>query len=231
MKNKMVTAAEAVSVIKDGYTIAVGGFLGTGSPEILLDALVEQGTKHLTLIANDGGMRNDNPYTGGRYKGVAKLIANGQVDHIIASHVGVNPDIFAGMSEGTLKCTLVPQGSLAEKLRAAGAGLGGVLTPTGLGTPVEEGKRIIEIEGVDYLLELPLKPKVSLIRADYCDKFGNFTMLKATKTFNHVMAMAGEIVIVAAEKVFEIGEKDPDFYQVSGVYVDKIVEGDEPWQI
>lgn len=231
MKNKMVTAAEAVSAIKDGDVIAVGGFLGTGSPEILMDALVAQGTKHLTVIANDGGLNEENAPTNGKLKGIGKLLANGQVDHIIASHLGVNPEVNRQINAGTLKYTLFPQGTLAEKLRAAGAGLGGVLTPVGLGTPIEEGKQKIVIEGTEYLIELPLRPKFSLVRADYCDKYGNFTMLKATKNFNHVMAMAAEHTILAAEKVYEIGEKDPDDYQFSGVYIEMIVEGEKPWQI
>ena len=231
MKNKMVTAAEAVSAIKDGDVIAVGGFLGTGSPEILMDALAAQGTKHLTVIANDGGLNEENAPTNGKLKGIGKLLANHQIDHLIASHIGVNPEINRQIAAGTLKYTLFPQGTLAEKLRAAGAGLGGVLTPVGVGTPMEEGKEIIEIEGKKYLLELPLKPKFALVRADYCDKFGNFTMLKATKNFNHVMAMAAEHTLLAAEKVYEIGERDVDDYQFSGVLVEKIVEGEKPWQI
>jgi acetate CoA/acetoacetate CoA-transferase alpha subunit len=229
LKNKIVTAAEAVAAIKDGDTIMVSGFLGTGSPEILLDALVEKGVKHLTLIANDGGLRAE--FTGTTDKGVAKLITAGMVDHIIASHIGMNPDIGNGALAGTMKYTLYPQGTLAEKIRAAGAGLGGVLTPTGVGTIVAEGKETLTIEGKEYLLELPLHADFALCRADYCDAFGNFAMLKATKNFNHVMAMAADTVILASEQVFEIGEKDPDFYQVAGVYVDYIVKGEKPWQI
>lgn len=246
MKNKMVTAAQAVSGIKDGDTIMVAGFLGTGSPEILIDALVAQGTKHLTIIANDGGLPESNPDTNGRNRGVAKLLANGQVDHIIASHVGMNPIIGEGLMAGTLKVTLVPQGTLAERMRAAGAGLGGVLTPTGLGTLMESGDEIpvgdikvrlsekkerINIDGKDYLLEKPLHADWALCRANVCDKLGNFSCNKATKNFNHVMAMAADHVLLGAEKVYEIGEKDPDTYNISGVYVTYIVEGEEPWQI
>ena len=236
MKNKMVTAAEAVSAIKDGDMVAVGGFLGTGSPEILMDALVAQGTKHLTVIANDGGLNEENAPTNGKLKGIAKLLANHQIDHLIASHIGVNPEINRQIAAGTLTYELFPQGSLAEKLRAAGAGLGGVLTPVGLGTPMEKDwqgnpKEIIVIDGVRYLLEKPLKPDFALIRADFCDKYGNFTMLKATKNFNHVMAMAAKHTLLASEKVYEIGERDADDYQFSGVYVEKIVEGEKPWEI
>ena len=238
MVNKMCTAAEAVSAIQDGDIIAVGGFLGTGSPEILLDALVAQGTKHLTVIANDGGLNEENAPTNGKLKGIAKLLRNHQIDYLIASHIGVNPDINRQINEGTLKYCLYPQGSLAEKLRAGGAGIGGFYTRAGVNTLMEHDdylgidkeKRVMS-DGKEYILELPLKPKFALVRADYCDKFGNFTMLKATKNFNHVMAMAAEHTLLASEQVFEIGEKEPDFYQVSGVLVEKIVEGEPAWQI
>ncbi|HRV34161.1 MAG TPA: 3-oxoacid CoA-transferase subunit A, partial [Anaerovoracaceae bacterium] len=160
---------------------------------------------------------------------------NGQIKTLIASHVGLNPEVAQRMNtdvpEDKLECILVPQGTLAEKIRAAGAGLGGVLTPTGVGTIVAEGKETLTIEGKEYLLELPLHADFALCRADYCDTFGNFAMLKATKNFNHVMAMAADTVLLASEQVFEIGEKDPDFYQVAGVYIDYIVKGEQPWQI
>ena len=245
MVNKMCTAAEAVSAIKDGDVIAVGGFLGTGSPEILMDALVAQGTKHLTVIANDGGLNEENAPTNGKLKGIGKLLRNHQIDVLIASHIGVNPDINRQINEGTLKYVLYPQGTLAEKLRCAGAGMGGFYTRAGVSTLMEEEHcdtrgHLLEktymkekkiVDGKEYLFELPLKPKFSLVRADFCDKFGNFAMLEATKNFNHVMAMAAEHTILASEKVFEIGEKEPDFYQVSGVLVEKIVEGEPAWQI
>lgn len=137
MINKIKTADEAVSGIKDGMTIMVGGFLGTGTPECLIDALVKKGVKHLTVIGNDGGLPVGT-YGAKTARGIGKLLEAGMVDHIIASHVGMNPLIGDGMVAGTLKCTLVPQGTLAEKIRAANYGLGGVLTPTGVGTPMEE---------------------------------------------------------------------------------------------
>lgn len=229
MKNKIVTAAEAVAQIKDGDTIMIGGFLGNGSPDGLLDALVESGPKNLTVIANDGGVPAS--FTGKTDRGAMKLIAAGMVDHLIASHVGLTPAVMQGSMDGTLKVTLYPQGTLAEKIRAAGAGLGGILTPTGVGTLVAEGKEILHLNGKDYLLEPPIHADFALCRADYCDSFGNFTMLRSMKNFNHVMAMAADQVILSTEKVLEVGEKDPDFYQVTGIYVDYIVEGEEPWQI
>lgn len=216
MINKIRTAEEAVAGIQDGMTVMVGGFLGTGSPEILIDALVKKGVKHLTVIANDGGLPAS--VTGTTDRGVAKLLSAGMVDHIIASHVGMNPIIGKGMNEGTLECTLVPQGTLAERIRAAGAGLGGVLTPTGVGTIIADGKETINIDGRDYLLEKPLFADYALIRASICDEFGNFTCYKATKNFNYVMAMAAETVAIAAEELVKVGEKDPDTFAASGIF-------------
>lgn len=244
MSNKIRTAEEAVAEIKDGATIMVGGFLGTGSPEILMDALVKKGVKHLTIIANDGGLPES--VTGTTDRGVAKLLSAGMVDHIIASHVGMNPLIGKGMNDGTLQCTLVPQGSLAEKIRAAGAGLGGVLTPTGVGTLIQSGekvstgereitisekKEVLTIDGKDYLLEKPLHADFALCRATKCDEFGNFVCAKATKNFNHVMAMAADTVILASEDVVEVGSVDVDTFTTTGVYVDYVVGGEKPWQI
>lgn len=229
MVNKMRTAEEAVAGIQDGMTIMVGGFLGTGSPEILIDALIKKGVKHLTVIGNDGGLPP--AATGTTDRGIAKLLAAGMVDHIIASHVGMNPLIGKGMNDGTLKCTLVPQGSLAEMIRAAGAGLGGVLTPTGVGTIIAEGKETIVVDGKEYLLEKPMHADYALCRASICDKFGNFACNKATKNFNHVMAMAADNVLLASEKVVEVGEVDVDTFTTAGIYVKYIVGGEQPWQI
>ena len=228
MSKKLTSAMEAVSAIKDGATIMVGGFLGTGTPEILIDALVEKGVRHLTVIANDGGLPAKEGTTA---RGIGKLLERGMVDHIIASHVGMNPLIGKGMNDGTLKCTLVPQGSLAEKVRAGGAGLGGVLTPTGVGTIVAEGKQVINVAGKDYLLEEPLKADFSLIRASICDEYGNYSCALATKNFNYVMAMAANTVILASEKIVGIAEMHPDTFTMSGIFVDYIVGGEKPWQI
>ncbi|MBQ4417283.1 MAG: 3-oxoacid CoA-transferase subunit A, partial [Butyrivibrio sp.] len=191
----------------------------------------------LKVIANDGGLP-EGAYDAKTARGVGKLLEKGMIDHIVASHVGMNPLIGDGMIAGTLKCTLVPQGTLAEKIRAANYGLGGVLTATGVSTPMEteedeEGrkKQTIEIEGKKYLLERPLRADYALCRATVCDKFGNFYCAKATKNFNYVMAGAADHVIVAAEKVVEIGEVDPDIFAVPGVVVDHIVEGEKVWQI
>ncbi len=237
MKNKIITADEAVAGVQDGMTIMVGGFLGTGSPEILMDALIRKGVKDLTVIGNDGGLP-DGTYGHKSARGIGKLLEAGMVKHIVASHVGMNPLIGEGMHDGTLQCTLVPQGTLAEKIRASAYGLGGVLTPTGIGTPVQfepdelgREKRVVELEGKRYLLEMPLRADYAFIRATIADKFGNYMCAKATKNFNYLMAGAAGKTIIATEKLVEIGEMDADTWKVQGVLVDGIVEGEKKWEI
>ncbi len=222
MKNKIKTVAEAIAPIRDGAVIMVGGFMATGTPEILIDALVEKGVRNLTIICNDGG------YPG---RGVAKLITKKQVKKLIASHVGLNPEVGQQMVSGEMEVVLVPQGTLAERIRAAGAGLGGFLTPTGVGTIVAEGKQVISIEGKDYLLEMPLKAEFALVRGTVTDKKGNTCYSKSTRNFNPLMATAAETVIVATENIVEIGEIDPEHVVTSGIFVDMIVGGEKPWQI
>ena len=241
MVNKIMTLEQAVEDVRDGMTIMVGGFLATGSPEILMDALVEKGVKHLTVIANDGGLDAGQPagnFAGKTARGVGKLLEHHMVDHLIASHIGVNPKINEQIAEGTLRYTLVPQGTLAEKIRAAAYGLGGVLTSTGIGTPMEEEpdelgrpKKVLEIGGRKFLLELPLHADYSFLRPSVADRFGNYMCAKATKNFNYVMAGASTCTIIAPEKLVEIGEVNPDIFQVAGVLVDGIVEGEQRWQI
>ena len=228
MIRKIMSADQAVADIHDGASVMVGGFLGTGTPEVLMDALVRKGVKGLTVICNDGGL----PAKDGKpARGVGKLIEKGMVDHLIASHVGMNPLVGQGMNKGTLKCSLVPQGTLAERIRAAGAGLGGVLTPTGVGTMIAEGKETLNINGKDYLLELPLSADFALCRASQCDDFGNFRCNLATKNFNGVMAMAAKTVIIASEHIIKTGENHPDDFVIPGIFVDRIVGGETPWLI
>ena len=241
MINKIMTPQEAVAGVQDGMTILIGGFLATGSPEILMDALVEKGVKHLTVVGNDGGLAEGQPageFGGKTSRGIGKLLDNHMIDHIVASHLGVNPRLNEQFAEGTLKYTLVPQGTLAEKIRAATYGLGGVLTPTGLGTPMEteldelgRPKKVVEINGKKYLFELPLYGDYSLIRPSVADKFGNYMCKKATKNFNYVMAGASKKTVIAPEELVEIGSVDADMWHVAGVLVDTIVEGEKKWQI
>ncbi|MGI6258054.1 MAG: CoA transferase subunit A [Anaerovoracaceae bacterium] len=226
MVNKLKTAKEAVAQIKDGASVMVGGFMACGTPEILIDALVEHGAKDLTIICNDAGVPG---------RGVGKLLTNGQIKTLIASHVGLNPEVAQRMNtdvaEDKLECVLVPQGTLAERIRAGGAGLGGFLTPTGVGTIVAEGKKVINVNGKDYLLEEPLNADFALVRGSVVDKFGNITYNGTTQTFNPMMATAAETVLVGACKVVEVGEIDPNHVRTSGIFVDAIVEGEKQWQI
>ncbi len=226
MKNKIMTADEAVAKIKDGDSIMVGGFMACGTPEILIDALVRKNVRHLTIICNDAGVPG---------RGVGKLISNGQVKKLIASHVGLNPEVAQRMNteveEDKLECILVPQGTLAERVRAGGAGLGGILTPTGVGTIVAEGKQVINVQGRDYLLEEPLRADHAFLRGSVTDKFGNTTYNGTTRTFNPMMATAADNVIVGTCEIVEIGEIDPNHVVTSGIFVDAIVGGEKPWQI
>ena len=226
MKNKIMTADEAVATIKDGDSIMVGGFMACGTPEILIDALVRKNARHLTIICNDAGVPG---------RGVGKLISNGQVKRLIASHVGLNPEVAQRMNtdveEDKLECILVPQGTLAERVRAGGAGLGGILTPTGVGTIVAEGKQVIHVQGRDYLLEEPLRADHAFLRGSVTDKFGNTTYNGTTRTFNPMLATAADNVIVGTCEIVEVGEIDPNHVVTSGIFVDAIVGGEKPWQI
>ena len=221
-----MTADEAVSKIGDGATVMVGGFMACGTPEILIDALVRKNPKNLTIICNDAGVPG---------RGVGKLLSNGQIKTLIASHVGLNPEVAQRMNTDVaadkLECILVPQGTLAEKVRAGGAGLGGFLTPTGVGTIVAEGKDVINVDGRDYLLEKPLRADFALLRGSVTDKFGNTTYNGTTRTFNPMMATAAEYVIVGTCKVVEVGDIDPNTVITSGIFVDAIVGGEKPWEI
>ena len=209
------TADEAVAGINDGASIMAGGFMGCGNAFTLIDALINRCTKDLTLISSD---------TAYPEVGVGRLICQNRVARLVASHIGTNPVSGQKMNSGEIKVTLVPQGTFAERIRAKGAGLGGVLTPTGIGTAVEEGKRKLSTEGRDYLLELPLGAQFALIKAEVCDKNGNCFLPMATKNFALVMAMAADHVIVEAEKIVEPGELDPERVTIPGVFVSVIVQ-------
>ena len=224
--NKIMTAEQAVFDIKEGESIMVGGFMACGTPEILIDALVKQGTKNLTIICNDAGVPG---------RGVGKLISNGQIKKLIASHVGLNPEVASRMNtdvtEDKLECILVPQGTLAERVRAGGTGLGGFLTPTGVGTIVAEGKQVIPVDGRDYLLELPLRADHAFLRGSVTDKFGNTTYNGTTRTFNPMMAAAADHVIVGTCQIVEVGEIDPNNVVTPGIFIDAIVGGEKQWEI
>ncbi len=213
---KLISIDEAVNMIHDGMTIMVGGFLGCKNPFRMIDALIEKGVKDITLIANDTAFPE---------VGLGKLIVNKQIKKLITSHIGTNKETGNQMNAGELEVELVPQGTLAERIRAGGAGLGGILTPTGLGTVVEERKEIIEVDGKKYLLEKPLKADIALIVGKKVDKKGNIQYNKATRNFNPLMATAAETVIVEADEVVEVGEIDQDNVMTPGIFVDYIVGG------
>lgn len=217
MREKLWTIEEFKKILKDDMSIMVGGFAGCGVPEILMDAIVESGVKNLTIISNDS--------THPGY-GVSKLVAAGQVGKLIASHIGMNPETAKKMFAGELEVQLVPQGTLAEVIRAGGAGLGGVLTQTGLGTEIEEGKEKITINGEEYLLELPLRADLAVLRGSVVDKAGNVIYHGTTQTFNRVMATAADIVVVAAESIVEIGEIAPKDVMTAGIFVDYVIGGE-----
>ena len=214
--NKLISVDDAVGMISDGMTIMVGGFLACRNPFRMIDALVEKGVKDITLITTDTAFPE---------VGVGKLIVNKQVKKLMASHIGTNKESGNQMNSGELDVELVPQGTLAERIRAGGAGLGGVLTPTGLGTIIAEGKTIIEVDGKEYLLEKPLRADVALIAGAKVDKKGNIRYAKAARNFHPLMATAADLVIVEADEIVEVGEIDPDDVMTPGIFVDYIVGG------
>ncbi|MDR1691767.1 MAG: CoA transferase subunit A [Oscillospiraceae bacterium] len=219
----ILTPAEAARMIPDGASVMVGGFMGCGSPHKTLAEIKATG---LTLICNDGSMPNGPD--GSDYYGVAKLIHNRQVRKLITSHVGLNPEVAEQHNAGTLELVLVPQGSLAEMIRAAGAGLGGVLTPTGLGTLVQEAEHVhsvVEVDGRQYLLERPLRADFALLSGHLIDRRGNIWYKGTTRNFNVVMATAADIVIAEAEHIVEAGGIEPENVVTGGVLVDYIVDG------
>ncbi len=214
--SKVCELKEALTAVKDGATIMVGGFLGVGTPATVIDGLVERKVKDLTLICND---------TATPEIGVGKFVVGRQLKKAIVSHIGTNPETGRQMMAGELDVVLTPQGTLAEQIRAGGAGLGGILTPTGVGTVVAEGKEVLTVGGRQFLLELPLRADVALLKAARADKAGNLVLRRSARNFNPIMALAADVVIAEAEEIVEVGAIDPDEIMVPGVLVDFIVHG------
>jgi acetate CoA/acetoacetate CoA-transferase alpha subunit len=214
--SKITTIEQAMQRIEDGMTLMIGGFLAVGTPEVFVDALVAQGTKQLTVIANDTAFPD---------KGIGKLVVDGLLKKVIVSHIGTNPDTGRKMNTGELEVELLPQGTLAERVRAGGAGLGGILTPTGIGTIVAEGKEVINVDGKEFLLEKPLRADVALIKAYKADTAGNLIFERSARNFNPLMAMAARVVIVEVENIVEAGQIDPDQVMTPGIFIDWIVQG------
>ena len=211
--NKIISLEEVSSIFRNGMTIMAGGFMGVGTPQELVAAMLEANVKDITLIANDTAFVD---------AGIGPLIVNKRVKKVIASHIGTNPETGRQMISGEMEVELVPQGTLAERVRAGGSGLGGVLTPTGVGTIVEEGKEKITVDGREYLLEKPLRAEVALLKAYKADKAGNLIYHRSARNFNPLMALAADLVIVQVEQIVEIGEIDPDDVMTPGILVDKI---------
>lgn len=214
--NKVTTLENAIKRLTDGMTIMLGGFANVGTPEALVDGVVATGVKDLTVICLDAGLPG---------KGAGKLINAKMIKKYITSHVGLNTEFSRQMFAEHPETELVPQGTLAERIRAGGAGIGGFLTPTGVGTLVEEGKQKVAINGIDYLLELPLKGDIALVKAYRADKSGNLVFRKSARNFNPLIATACDYVIVEAEQIEEIGAIDPDQVMLPGIFVDAIVPG------
>ncbi len=210
---KFISAKEAGKLIPNGSSLMIGGFLNCGTPVKVIDELIENKVNNLTLIANDTSVPETDR---------GKLIVNKMVKKAIVGHIGTNPETGRQMDAGELEVELVPLGTLVERIRAGGSGLGGVLTPTGVGTLVEEGKQTMEIDGRKYLLEKPIKADVALIYGTKADKFGNVFLHGTTRNFNTVMAMAAKTVIVEADEIVD-DCLDPDMVTIPGVFVDYIV--------
>lgn len=212
-----LSCAEIVRSVSDGASLMVGGFMGVGSPERLLCALAQSGKRDLTLICNDNAIPG---------RGVARLITAGCVRRTITSHIGLNPETQRKMLAGEIEVDLVPQGTLAERIRAGGYGLGGILTRTGVGTLVAEGKPTLVVDGETFLVERPLRADFALIAARRVDYLGNVEYTLTATNFNPLMAMAADTVIVEAEEIVPVGVIPPDAVRTPGVLVDFLVARD-----
>jgi acetate CoA/acetoacetate CoA-transferase alpha subunit len=214
VRMKTTHLQDAVSLIPNGATLMIGGFMAVGTPERLIDELVRQGKRGLTVIANDTALPG---------RGIGKLVSAGLISRTIASHIGLNPETQQQMIAGKMEVDLVPQGTLVERIRAGGFGLGGILTPTGVGTVVEEGKRKIEVDGKSYLLETPLRADFALVHAFLADYMGNLSYALTARNFNPVIALAADTVIVTAEHIVPVGVIAPDHIVTPAPVVDHVV--------
>ncbi|MBW6397653.1 3-oxoacid CoA-transferase subunit A [Roseomonas sp. HJA6] len=210
-----ISPTEAAALVRDGSTVMIGGFMGVGSPHRVIAALVARGARDLTVIGNDAGRPGH---------GIGALIDGGCVTRCIASHIGLNPNLQKKMIAGEIVVELVPQGTLAERIRAGGAGLGGVLTPTGVGTVVAEGKQLLNIDGRDYLLEKPLRADYALLHCYEADYYANLSYRLTARNFNPVMAMAADMVIAEPDEIVPIGLIPPDHVCTPGIIVTHLVE-------
>ena len=216
--NKLVSKSEIMKLFHDDMTLMCGGFANRGNPRKLIDMVVESGAQKISIISNDAG---DPDLTIGR------LIRSRQAKKLIASHVGMNPELGQAVLEGRMELELSPQGTLAERIRCGGTGMGGVLIKTGLGTVIEEGKQKIEVNGQTYLLELPLTAEIALVKAYKADALGNLVYRGTQRNFNPLVAMAGKTVVVEAEEIVPVGALDMDEIHTPGVFVSLVWNGKE----
>lgn len=210
---EFITAKEAASLIKDGSTVMVGGFLSCGAPDCIIDELIKTNVKNLTMICNDTSFSNSD-------KGL--MIKNGLVKKVITTHIGTNPITEEKMRSGEVEVEFYPMGTLVEKIHAKGSGLGGVLTPTGIGTILEHGKKIVEIKGKKYIFEEPLGADFALIYGTRVDKYGNVQFEGTTRNFNTSMATAADVVIVQADEVVDC--LNPNEVVIPGIFIDYAVK-------
>lgn len=221
IEKPILSPEEAVQLIKPGQSLMIGGFLACGTPDALVGALAAAGTGGLTLIANDTAVYDPKS---GRTTGLASLVINKQFEKIIVSHIGTNAETQRQLNAGETEVVLVPQGTLAERIRAAGTGLGGILTPTGLGTEVQKGKPVITVQGKEYLLEEALGADVAIVKAKKGDKAGNLVYNKSARNFNPLMAIAAKTVVAEVEEIVEIGEIDPEAVITPSIFVTHLVK-------
>ena len=214
---KTISLPDAVATIPEGASLMIGGFMGVGTPERVIDELVRQGKRNLTVIANDTAMPG---------RGIGKLVSAGLISRTIASHIGLNPETQQQMIAGKMTVDLVPQGTLIERIRAGGFGLGGILTPTGVGTVVEEGKHRLEVNGKSYLLETALRADFALVHAFLADYLGNLSYALTARNFNPVIAMAADTVIVTAEHIVPVGVIAPDHVVTPAPVVDFLISNE-----
>lgn len=213
MKQKLITKEELIALLKDGMEIMMGGFMGVGTPEEIVSIIIESNVKQLTLVTDDTAFNE---------VGVAPLIFHKRVKKAITTHIGKNPEAGRQMIAGEMEVELIPMGTFAERIRAGGSGLGGFLTPTGIGTVVEEGKEKLTVDNREFLLEKPLRAEIAFLKAHKADKAGNLVYRRSARNFNPIMALAADYVIVEVEELVEVGEIDPDNVMTPGILVDKI---------
>jgi acetate CoA/acetoacetate CoA-transferase alpha subunit len=211
---KTISVTDAVALIPNGATLMIGGFMGVGTPERIVDELVRQGKRDLTVIANDTAVPG---------RGIGKLVDAGLVARAVASHIGLNPETQKQMIAGKMAVELIPQGTLIERIRAGGCGLGGVLTPTGIGTVVEEGKQKVEVNGKKYLVEAALRADFALVNAFMADYLGNLSYVLTSRNFNPVIAMAADTTIACAEHIVPVGLIAPDHVITPAPLVDYLI--------